>query len=115
MGAVWFFSKQSEVRSTEVLTNAESRLLTGLAASVAIQVDSQVMQDRRAAVQVATDPEVVSYTTRSPSDQASGAAALLRRLGPELNVDPDYRLLLILDQGGHVLTSNQPGVQGNDF
>jgi diguanylate cyclase (GGDEF)-like protein len=114
-GAVWFFSKQSEVRSTEVLTSAESRLLTGLAASLAIQVDSQVMQDRRAAIQVATDPEVISYVTRSPSDQASGAGALLRRLRPELNIDPDYRQLLILESKGRVLISNEPGVQQQDF
>jgi diguanylate cyclase (GGDEF)-like protein len=114
LGAIFFFSKQSEARSTEVLTSAESRLLTGIAASVAIQVESQVMQYRRAAVQVATDPEVVSYMTGSPSDQGARGGALLRRLAPALNADPDYRLLLLLDGQGHVVLSNQPGLQGQD-
>ena len=115
MGAIFFFSKQSEVRSTEVLTNAESRLLTGLAASVAIQVKSQVMQYGGGTAQVATDPEVVSYMTTTPSDQAAGADALLRRLTPALAVDPDYRLLLLLDARGRVVMSNQPGLQGQDY
>lgn len=115
MGAIFFFSKQSEARSTEVLTNAESRLLTGLAGTVAIQVESQVMQYRRGVVQVATDPEVVSYMNSGPSNREAGAGALLRRLAPALQVDPDYRLLLLLDGKGQVVISNQPGLQGQDF
>ena len=59
--------EQREARSTEVLTQAESRLLTGLAGSVAIQVEGELMQYRRAAVQAATDPELVAYMTASPS------------------------------------------------
>jgi diguanylate cyclase (GGDEF)-like protein len=115
VGAIFFFSKQSEARSTEVLTSAESRLLTGLAGSVAIQVESQVMQYRRAVVQVATDPEVVAYMTSSPSQREAGAGALLLRLAPALKVDPDYRLLLLLDGKGRVVISNQPVSQGQDF
>ena len=115
LGAIFFFSKQSEARSTEVLTSAESRLLTSLAGSVAIQVQSEVMGYRRAAVQVATDPEVVSYMTVNPTLQAAGATALLNRLAPALGVDPDYRLLLIMDAGGHVVVSNQAELKGQDF
>jgi diguanylate cyclase (GGDEF)-like protein len=115
MGAIFFFSKQSEAQSTQTLTRAQSRLLTSLASSVAIQVESQVLQYRRDAVQVATDPEVVNFMTQGPSGQASSGAELLHRLAPALNADPDYRLLLILDNSGHVVISNEPGVQGQDF
>ena len=115
MGAIFFFSKQSEARSTEVLTRAQSRLLTSLASSVAIQVDSQVLQYRRDAVQVATDPEVVNFMSQDPSGRAASGGALLRRLAPALNADPDYRLLLILDNTGHVVISNEPGVQGQAY
>src|SRR3979411_6648 len=115
MGAIFFFSKQSEAQSTQTLTRAQSRLLTSLASSVAIQVESQVLQYRRDAVQVATDPEVVNFMTQGPSGQAASGAELLHRLAPALNADPDYRLLLILDNSGHVVISNEPGVQGQDF
>src|SRR3981081_3661764 len=114
MGAIFFFSKQSEAQSTQVLTRAQSRLLTSLASSVAIQVESQVLQYRRDAVQVATDPEVISYMS-SPATQAQNGPGPLRRLAPALTADPDYRLLLILDPSGKVIISNEVGVQGQDF
>ena len=115
MGAIFFFSKQSEARSTDVLTSAQSKLLTSLASSVAIQVESQVLQYRRDAVQVATDPEVINYMTENPSAQSQNGPALLRRLAPALTADPDYRLLLILDTNGQVVISNEVGVQGQDY
>jgi diguanylate cyclase (GGDEF)-like protein len=115
MGAIFFFSRQSEARATETLTNAQSKLLTSLASSVAIQVESQVLQYRRDAVQVATDPEVITYMTQDPSAQSQNGAALLRRLAPALTADPDYRLLLILNPSGKVVISNEVGVQAQDF
>jgi len=114
MGAIFFFSRQTEAQSTQVLTRAQSRLLTSLASSVAIQVDSQVLQYRRDAVQVATDPEVVNFMSQDPVGQAASGGALLHRLAPALNADPDYRLLLLLDPNGHVVISNEPGQQGQD-
>jgi diguanylate cyclase (GGDEF)-like protein len=114
MGAIFFFSRQSETRATETLTNAQSKLLTSLASSVAIQVESQVLQYRRDAVQVATDPEVINYMS-SPASQAQNGPALLRRLAPALTADPDYRLLLILDPAGKVIISNEVGVQSQDY
>ena len=115
MGAIFFFSRQSEARATETLTSAQSKLLTSLASSVAIQVESQVLQYRRDAVQVATDPEVINYMTESQPAQSQNGPALLRRLAPALTADPDYRLLLVLDPSGHVVISNEVGVQGQDY
>jgi diguanylate cyclase (GGDEF)-like protein len=115
MAAIFALAKLTEQRSTEVLTNAQSRLLTNLAGSVAIQVDSQVLQYRRDATQVATDPETVTFMSAGPSDQQVLGGALLKRLTPPLAADPDYRLLLLLDTNGHVVLSNGAGEQGQDF
>ena len=114
MGAIFFLAKLTQQRSTEVLTGAQSKLLTSLAGSVSIQVDSQVLQYRRDATQVATDPETVNFYS-NPSRQPATAGALLTRLTPALKADPDYRLLLLLDTGGHVVLSNEAGEQGQDF
>jgi diguanylate cyclase (GGDEF)-like protein len=115
MAAIFALAKLTEQRSTEVLTNAQSRLLTNLAGSVSIQVDSQVLQYRRDATQVATDPETVTFMAAHPSDQQALGGPLLKRLTPALAADPDYRLLLLLDPGGHVVLSNGAGEQGQDF
>lgn len=111
MGAIFALAKLTEQRSTQLLTDAQSKLLTNLATSVAIQVDSQVLQYRRDATQVATDPEAVNFMT---SGAADNGASLLKRLSPALTADPDYRLLLILDPSGKVVLSNEPGEQGLD-
>ena len=115
MGAIFFFSKQSEARATQTLTSAQAKLLTSLASSVSIQVESQVLQYRRDAVQVATDPEVITFMGQDQATQAQNGPALLRRLAPALTADPDYRLLLLLDPKGKVLISNEVGVQGQDY
>ncbi|MEA2646186.1 MAG: hypothetical protein QOE92_1269 [Chloroflexota bacterium] len=115
MGAIFFFSRQSEAQATQTLTNAQSKLLTSLASSVAIQVESQVLQYRRDATQVATDPEVITYMSQDPAARAQSGAALLKRLKPALTSDPDYRLLLLLDNTGHVVISDEVGVQGQDY
>ena len=114
MGAIFFLAKLTEQRTTEVLTSAQSKLLTSLAGSLSIQVDSQVLQYRRDATQVATDPETVNFVANPANQQASGGA-LLKRLNPALTADPDYRLLLLLDTSGHVVLSNEAGEQGQDF
>jgi diguanylate cyclase (GGDEF)-like protein len=114
MGAIFFFSRQTETQSTQVLTRAQSRLLTSLASSVAIQVDSQVLQYRRDAVQVATDPEVVNFMSQDALGRATSGVALLHRLAPALKADPDYHLLKLLDANGQLVISNEPGVQGQD-
>jgi diguanylate cyclase (GGDEF)-like protein len=115
MAAIFALARLTEQRSTEVLTSANAKLLTGLAGSLAIQVDSQVLQYRRDATQVATDPETVNYMSAFPADQPAQGGALLKRLTPALVADPDYRLLLLLDPSGHVFLSNEAGVQGQDF
>ncbi len=102
MGAIFFFSKQSEARATQTLTSAQAKLLTSLASSVSIQVESQVLQYRRDAVQVATDPEVITFMGQDQAVQGQNGPALLRRLAPALTADPDYRLLLLLDPKGKV-------------
>ncbi len=112
MGAIFALAKLTEQRSTQVLTDAQSKLLTSLATSVAIQVDSQVLQYRRDATQVATDPEAVNFMSSGAPDQG---AALLKRLTPALTSDPDYRLLLVIDPSGRVVLSNEAGVQGQDY
>ena len=114
MAAIFFLAKLTEQRTTEVLTSAQSKLLTSLAGSLSIQVDSQVLQYRRDATQVATDPETVNFASNPANQQASGGA-LLKRLTPALTADPDYRLLLLLDTNGHVVLSNEAGEQGQDF
>lgn len=115
MGAIFFFSKQSEARATQTLTSAQAKLLTSLASSVSIQVESQVLQYRRDAVQVGTDPEVITFMGQDQATQAQNGPALLRRLAPALTADADYRLLLLLDPKGKVLISNEVGVQGQDY
>ena len=115
MGAIFVLTRQSEARATETVTNVQSKLLTSLASSVAIQVESQVLQYRRDAVQVATDPEVITYMSQDPATRAETGSALLKRLNPALTADPDYRLLLMLDTGGKVVISNEVGVQGQDY
>ena len=112
MVAIFALAKLTEQRSTQLLTDAQSKLLTNLATSVAIQVDSQVLQYRRDATQVATDPEAVYFMTSGAPDQG---ASLLKRLTPALTADPDYRLLLVLGPSGRVVLSNEPGEQGQDF
>ena len=112
MGAIFALAKLTEQRSTEVLTKAQSQLLTSLASSLSIQVDSQVLQYRRDATQVATDPETVNFMNAGAPDQG---ASLLKRLTPALTADPDYRLLLLVDNNGRVVLSNEPGEQGQDF
>jgi diguanylate cyclase (GGDEF)-like protein len=115
MAAIFVLASLTEQRSTEVLTNANAKLLTSLAGSLAIQVDSQVLQYRRDATQVATDPETVNYMTATRGDQQVRGAALLKRLTPALTADPDYRLLLLLDPSGHVVLSNEAGELGQGF
>jgi diguanylate cyclase (GGDEF)-like protein len=115
MSAIAFIARQTEQRTTDALTSQQSKLLTNESAAVAIKVDSQVLQYRRDATQVATDPEVVSFLSASRADQGARGPLLLRRLAPVLATDPDYRLLLILDPTGHVAISNEPGVQGQDY
>ena len=115
LASIAVIARQNEQRSTEVLTNAQSKLLTSLATSVGIQVDSQVLQYRRDATQVATDPEVVQFMSAGEQEQGATGGALLRRLAPVLAADPDYRLLLILDPTGRAAISNEPGVQGQDY
>lgn len=115
MAAIFALASLTEQRSTDVLTKANAKLLTSLAGSLAIQVDSQVLQYRRDATQVATDPETVNYMSASPADQPARGGALLMRLRPALVADPDFRLLLLLDPSGHVVLSNGAGVQGQDF
>lgn len=115
MAAIFALARLTEQRSTEVLTNTDAKLLTSLAGSLAIQVDSQVLQYRRDATQVATDPETVNYMSATRGDQQVRGGALLKRLTPALTADPDYRLLLLLDPSGHVVLSNEAGEQGQDF
>jgi diguanylate cyclase (GGDEF)-like protein len=115
MGAIFFLAKLTQQRSTEVLTGAQSKLLTSLAGSLSIQVDSQVLQYRRDATQVATDPETVNFFAAPPAVQEGSGGPLLKRLTPALTADPDYRLLLLLDGSGHVVLSNEAGEQGQDF
>jgi diguanylate cyclase (GGDEF)-like protein len=115
MAAIFFISEQNNANSTQVVTDIQSRLLTSLATNVALQVDGQVLQYRRDATQIATDPEVVAFMSSSAADQTQGGAALLRRLDPVLSTDPDYRQLLMLDANGRTVLSNQPGVQGQDY
>jgi diguanylate cyclase (GGDEF)-like protein len=114
MGAIFFFTKQNETNATQAITGVESRLLTSLAGSVAVQVETQVLQYRRDTIQVATDPEVVSYLSLSPTDQAAATSSLLGHLGPALKADPDYRALLLLDPAGHVMVSTDAGMQGGN-
>jgi len=114
MGAIFFLAKLTQQRTTEVLTSAQSKLLTSLAGSLSIQVDSQLLQYRRDATQVATDPETVNFFA-NPAAQQVGGGNLLKRLTPALAADPDYRLLLLLDTDGHVVLSNEAGEQGQDF
>lgn len=115
MGAIFFYTKQNETRTTQVLTGVQSRLLTSLASSVAVQVETQILQYRRDTIQVATDPEVVNYMSLSPTDQVAAIAPLLSHLGPALKSDPDYRLLLMLDPAGQVLVSSDPQLQGENL
>jgi len=115
MGAIFFYTKQNETRTTQVLTGVQSRLLTSLASSVAVQVETQMLQYRRDTIQVATDPEVVNYMSLSPTDQVAAIAPLLSHLGPALKADPDYRLLLMLDPAGQVLVSSDPQLQGENL
>lgn len=112
MVAIFALARLTEQRSTQLLTDAQSKLLTNLATSVAIQVDSQVLQYRRDATQVATDPEAVNFMTSGAPDQG---ASLLKRLTPALTADPDYRVLLVLDPSGQVVLSNEPGEQARNF
>ena len=114
MGAIFFFTRQNETRTTQVITGVQSRLLTSLASSVAVQVETQVLQYRRDMIQVATDPEVVNYMSLSPTDQSAAIGPLLSHLGPALKADPDYRLLLMLDPAGHILVSSDPALQGEN-
>ncbi|MFN2464058.1 MAG: diguanylate cyclase [Candidatus Dormibacteria bacterium] len=114
MGAIFFLNKLTQQRSTDVLTDTQSKLLTSLATSLSIQVDSQVLQYRRDATQVATDPGTVDFLSNPGNQQAAGAA-VLKRLTPALTADPDYRLLLLLDPAGLVVLSNEAGEQGQDF
>ena len=115
MVAILALAWLTQQRSTEVLTNAQSKLQTSLAGSVAIQVDSQVLQYRRDATQVATDPDTVTFMSAPPADQRALGGALLKRLVPPLAADPDYRLFLLLDSSGHVVLSSGAGEQGTDF
>jgi len=115
MASIFYISEQNNANSTGVVTQIQSRLLTSLSTNVALQVDAQILQYRRDATQVATDPEVVAFMSSSPADQAQTGGALLHRLAPILATDPDYRLLLILDPDGKTVLSNQPGVQGQDY
>ncbi|MFN2466284.1 MAG: sensor domain-containing diguanylate cyclase [Candidatus Dormibacteria bacterium] len=115
MAAIFALARLTQQRSTEALTATQSKLLTSLASSAAIQVDSQVLQYRRDATQVATDPETITFMAGSPTDQQALGGPLLKRLTPALAADPDYRLLLLLDPAGHVVLSNGAGEQGQDF
>ncbi|GAC1333907.1 MAG: hypothetical protein NVSMB17_14910 [Candidatus Dormibacteria bacterium] len=114
MGAIFFLAKLTQQRTTEALTGVQSQLLTSLSGSLAIQVDSQVLQYGRDATQVATDPETVNFFA-NPASQQAGGGNLLKRLTPALMADPDYRLLLLLDNDGRVVLSNEAGEQGQDF
>src|ERR1700737_3587660 len=100
-GAIFFFPKQSEARSTEVLTQAESRLLTGLAGSVAIQVEGELMQYRRAAGRGGAGPRAVPSFSASPALRSPVAGALQRRLASALSINPDFRWLLVMDPSGN--------------
>src|SRR5258708_4477886 len=115
MAAIAFISKQNESRSTAVLTDAQNKLLTSLASSVALQVDSQVLEYRRDAVQVANDPDVITFMSASADGRAATGGALLHGLAPVLASDPDYRLVVMLDVAGRVVISTDPGIQGEDY
>jgi diguanylate cyclase (GGDEF)-like protein len=114
VGAIFFFSKQTEIQTTEKLTAAQSRILTSLASSVGVQANTQLEQYRRDTKQVATDPEVRRYMALGSTDRAAATASLLAHLGPALTADPDYRLLLLLDPAGHVLVSTSTALQGGN-
>jgi diguanylate cyclase (GGDEF)-like protein len=114
MAAILFFTKQNETNATQAIAGVQSRLLSTIASSVAVQVETLVLQYRRDTVQVATDPEVVNFMGLSPADQAAAIAPLLSHLGPALKADPDYRVLLLMDPAGHVRVSSDPALQGTN-
>src|SRR5437016_9980834 len=114
MAAILFFTRQNETNATQAIAGVQSRLLSTIASSVAVQVETQVLQYRRDTIQVATDPEVVNYMSLGPADQAAAITPLLSHLGQALKADPDYRALLLMDPAGHVRVSSDPALQGTN-
>jgi diguanylate cyclase (GGDEF)-like protein len=115
LGSIFFISKQTNQSYTDALTHVAEDRQTSVADTVAIQVDSQVLLYRNEAVQVATDPDVISFMSLPPDQQNQAGAALLKRLTPVLSTDPDYRLVLMIRASGEVALSNEPGLQGQAF
>ncbi|MHB8507828.1 MAG: GGDEF domain-containing protein [Candidatus Dormibacteria bacterium] len=114
MVAIFFISKQNEVRSTALLTREQSKLQTAIANTVAIQVDSQILQYRSEIVQVASDPDVLAFMGTPADQRAQLGPALLKRLKPIIDAEPDFRLVLLADPTGQVAISNEPSLQGQN-
>ncbi|HEV3232394.1 MAG TPA: sensor domain-containing diguanylate cyclase [Candidatus Dormibacteraeota bacterium] len=112
LGSIFFVNKQSETRSTQLLTGDQEKFQTSLADIVSIQVESQLLQYRAEVKEVATAPEVEDFMGATPDRQAQTGPALLARMKGILTADPDYRLLLLMDKDGNVVISDEPGLQG---
>lgn len=115
LGSIFFISRQTNQSYTNALTGVAEDRQKSLADTVAIQVDSQVLLYRNEAVQVATDPDVISFMTLPADQQNQAGAALLKRLTPVLSTDPDYRLVLMIRADGQVILSNEPGLAGQSY
>jgi diguanylate cyclase (GGDEF)-like protein len=115
LSAIYVLSQQQAASTTALITKQQSQFLATVASTTALQVQNRVLQYGVEARQVASDTEVVSFMQSSPDQRAQSGGALLLRLKPVVTTDPDYRLMMLLNQSGVAVISSEPGIQGQDF